>query len=75
MPDYSTEEVYRNTYRISETPKRFFVVGNQSNWLATFRQLFRYVTTVPRDELLSKGRREYELYTTRCQTNNTKDST
>ena len=59
VPDYSTEEFDGNMHQICETPNRFFVVGNQSQWLSSFRQVFHYVTTIPRHELLRKGKDDY----------------
>ena len=64
VPDYSLEERYlgENEYRISDTPKNFFVVGNQNSWLSSFKDLFKNESLLRRDNLLSKGKAKYQEY-------------
>ena len=63
VPDYTANEVYQNMYQISESPRRFFVVGNQSHWLSYFKKIFNHVKSLSREKVLQKGRDEYYLYT------------
>ena len=64
VPDYSLEEIdqCKDGYRISNNPKQFFVVGNQNSWLLSFKDIFKDVSLVRRDDLLSKGKTKYLNY-------------
>ena len=64
VPDYSIEEINpcRDEYRISSNPKQFFVIGNQSLWLSSFKEIFKEVSLVGRENILSKGKAKYLNY-------------